>query len=405
MVGIDHTLASIAQREKFAFTSIQAFQAMQEIVRLQGIRGCVLVVTCNRTELWINSEEETQLDLSVVFCDLKAVKKADYQKLLSERQDQEAIQHLFETASGLKSQVWGEDQILAQIKGAIEKAREAKTADEILEKLFQSAITAAKRVKTTIKLTKHDVSVVTKALETIYKERTSLQGLTCLVIGNGEIGRKTAAALAAEGAKVTVTLRQRGLNLNLVPEGCQTIAYEERLALLKDADIVVSATISPHYTLKKEQLALWLSSNKRRIFIDLAVPRDIDPAIASFPGVLLLDMDHFGVSYPEPKTNLSCEQAMRMIADCIQDFNKWVKMRQLAPVIQSMALSTTERIVDNLRDELERIDLDQTQKENFTAKLSGVTNKALQNMIYQLRDNLDEAYWEEWLNHPAKIVK
>lgn len=405
MAGIDHTLATLNQREGLAFTLAQARQAMQNAIETYGVNGCVIVSTCNRTELWISEEDDRQTDLRKILCALKEVSLEEYRQYLLVREGMEAITHLFETTSGLKSQVWGEDQILAQIKTSIDKAREAGTADEILEKLFQNAVTAAKKIKTNIKLNPLDASVATRALEAIQKQLPSLQGLECLVIGNGEMGRKIATLLSELGAAVTITLRQNKCNLNLIPEGCRVISYDERLTKLKQAALIVSATSSPHFTLKLEEIKDIISDGRQRLLVDLAVPRDIDPAVGTCPGVSLLDMDKIGGYCLEPTTRKSFWQAKRIIDDQIQEFIKWEKMRNYLPLINQITSATTAKIVGNFSQEIEDLGLDRIQIEALAKILTPVTSKAIKDILYGLKDRIDHVYWEEWFSDLQKAVK
>jgi glutamyl-tRNA reductase len=156
MIGIDHEKASLAEREIFAFTAVQCREAMKTVLELYGVNGCVIISTCNRTELWISEREGSISDLKGILYSLKHVENDNihnYDHLPIIREGLEAYLHLFQAACGLKSQIWGESQILSQVKKSIEEAREVGTADTYLEKLFQMAITSAKKIKTDIKLT------------------------------------------------------------------------------------------------------------------------------------------------------------------------------------------------------------------------------------------------------------
>jgi len=405
MTGIDHTLATLDQREGLAFTFAQAHQAMQKVTETYGVNGCVIVSTCNRTELWISEEDDRQTDVRKILCALKEVSLEEYTHYLLVREGMEAITHLFETTSGLKSQIWGEDQILAQIKTSLDKAREAGTTDEILEKLFQNAVTAAKKIKTNIKLNPLDASVATRALEAIQEQLPCLPGLDCLVIGNGEMGRKIATLLSEMGAAVTITLRQNKCNLNLVPEGCRVISYDERLTKLKQAALIVSATSSPHFTLKLEETRDILCDGRKRLLVDLAVPRDIDPAVGSCPGVGLLDMDKLGISCPEPATRKSFWQAKNIIDDQIQEFIKWEKMRNCLPLINQITSATTDKIVGNFSQAIEDLGLDRIEIEVLAKILAPVTSKAIKDILYGLKDKIDHVYWEECFSDLHKAVK
>lgn len=395
MTGIDYRQATLAEREVFAFTTAQAETAMQNVVQSPGIQGAVLVSTCNRTELWISAGDDRDIDLGQLLCELKQAPLAQYKNLWIVREGKEAVDHLLATASGLNSQIWGEDQILGQIKSSLEKAREAGTTDQVLEKLFQTAITCGKKIKTQIRLTSVDVSVATKAVEIIEEQFPSLKEPECLVIGNGEMGRMVAGLLVKRGAKVTVTLRQYKRGISPIPDGCASIPYDDRLEKIKDTDIIVSATSSPHYTVKLGEVKEILTDQKQRLFLDLAVPRDVDPALKKFPNVRLLDTDSLGYSSPEDSHSASLASARQIIAEYREEFLKWSKARELLPVIQEIAFSVSEKVKGDLSKEIAGLSLSTEQKRRFELKLGSVTTKAVQNALFLLKDNLDDDMWVE----------
>ena len=142
------------------------------------------------------------------------------------------MEHLFYLTSGLKSQILAEDQIITQVKDALALSREAYCTDNVLEVLFRMAVTAAKKVKTQVSFSRANSSVIHQAIERLEDQGFSLQGKTCMVIGNGEMGKVTALALKEAGADVTVTVRQYRSGIVTIPQGCDRINYGERLEFL-----------------------------------------------------------------------------------------------------------------------------------------------------------------------------
>lgn len=169
-----------------------------------------------------------------------------------EREEGEAIEHLFYLTSGLKSQILAEDQIITQVKDALSMARDVYCTDNVLEVLFRMAVTAAKRVKTEVVFSRGNSSVIHQAIQKLREAGYSLDGITCMVIGNGEMGKVAALALAEAGAHVTVTVRQYRSGIVSIPKGCDRINYGERMEFFPSCDLVVSATASPNFTLTKE---------------------------------------------------------------------------------------------------------------------------------------------------------
>ena len=206
MIGIDHNKASVEYREMFSFTKAGIREALEILKDETGIDGAVILSTCNRLELWISAKEGVDISLYDELCSLKHITEGDYRNLFVIRQDEEAITHLFETACGLRSKIIGDDQIISQVKDALSLSREVFCTDKVLETLFRNAIAAGKKVKTDVHLTNNDASAVTGTIKLLKRQGYDISSLTCMVIGNGEMGKLAANALIAEGADVTVSV-------------------------------------------------------------------------------------------------------------------------------------------------------------------------------------------------------
>ena len=150
MIGIDHNMAPVDIRAKFAFTKKNAGEAMEKIKNQNGIYGCVILSTCNRMELWASTKADWNGTLLEELCKIKEVDPTQYGEYFVERNEEEAVDHLFHLTSGLKSMILAEDQIITQVKDALTLAREAFVTDNVLEVLFRKAVTAGKKVKTTV---------------------------------------------------------------------------------------------------------------------------------------------------------------------------------------------------------------------------------------------------------------
>uniref|UniRef100_UPI00286F1E87 glutamyl-tRNA reductase n=1 Tax=Anaerosporobacter sp. TaxID=1872529 RepID=UPI00286F1E87 len=306
MVGIDHSKASIEYREQVSFTYHEATTAMNQIMQWypEEITGCILLSTCNRTELYISCEDEG-IEPYEILCRIKGIDPAQYQDLNTQRRGKAVVEHLFLLACGLKSKVFGEDQIITQVKDALANAREAETTDIVLEKLFQMAITAAKKVKASVHLTAVNASVVENMIAVLTKEFSTIEGLPCLVIGNGEIGRLAATRLLQSNAKVTMTLRQYKSREVNIPLGVHCIDYQERYEVLPNMSIVVSATTSPHHTIRYEDAYEILDDGKKRVLIDMAVPRDISRRLSELENIQVYNIDSLGGVSTETINNQS----------------------------------------------------------------------------------------------------
>lgn len=318
MAGIDHSLASIDIREKFSFTKTALEAAYERLLDNESVEGAVILSTCNRTEIYLSCGNGCRLNPFELLCDILEVDFDRYKTLHKLRTGDSVIRHLCSLACGMKSQIWGEDQIITQVKNAIVSAREFKSADSILEVLFRTAITAAKKVKTNVALNSRESSVVIKALDVI-KEHSEIKNV--LVIGNGEIGRLMTETLVQNNYNTTITLRQYRYSENIVPQNANVANYSDRYLSLNHADCVVSATLSPHHTLEYEEITKLKCYPK--LFIDLAVPRDIDPKISLLTNTKLYDIDSL-CSDEIAKSHIKQQMDAEVIIEkYIEDYHNW----------------------------------------------------------------------------------
>lgn len=403
MVGIDYKKASMEEREVFAFSAHTCISAMSWLKEKYILSGCILLSTCNRTELWISYEQLEQSDNKLfispfeMLCSLKQVSMDRFQNIVVEREGKEAVMHLFRLACGMESKIFGEDQILTQVKNALFLARENEMEDSVLERLFQTAITAAKKVKTEIHLAKKDTSVVEVMLKKLYKllgEVPSLKGVSCLVIGNGEIGRLSALRLLEEGAEVTMTLRQYKDHSAIIPYGCKVIAYQERLVGLTKYDVIVSGTSSPHYTLKYEEAEPLLNDGKKHILFDLAVPRDISTRLLELPNLIGYDIDSLEGNVKEKIKKEEIEQAENILTEYFLEYKKWYYFRELVPAVYGISRTAAHQINQRLLKPLRKLEVAEKEKEDLEKITKAAAEHVISSMLYGLREHLDMEYWD-----------
>lgn len=319
MSGLDCHRVPLDQRQRLAFSPTAAERLLLWLREQAGVEGCVLLSTCNRTELYLSGEGETPWRL---LCRGAGIPAAEMEAFFVTRCGEDAAGHLLEVACGLHSQILGEDQIITQVRKAMELALHAKTTDPTLAALFRAAVTAGKRARTEVSVARADRSMGSRCRDILEKELGGLSGKKILVIGNGQMGRLAAQLLRDSGAGVWVTLRTYRHGQTLVPAGCNTVNYEDRIKALEEMDAVVSATTSPHYTLTAAQLEM--TAHKPRVAVDLAVPRDIDPACGAV--ITCYDTDSLGADAPGSPQEL---EAMAAIArQELMRFVQWQR-RQL----------------------------------------------------------------------------
>ena len=338
MAGLDHSLASVALREKFSFTKTAVADAVAEFARKPGVRGAVLLSTCNRTELYLSLEDDQNVAPDRLLCTAAGHPYEGYAFVI--REDEEAVRHLMEVASGLRSRILGEDQILSQVKTAAEISRQAQACDSALATLFRTAVTCGKQVKTNGHLTGVATSASHIAVKAAQARLGSLSGKKGLVIGNGEMGRLAAGLLRDAGCTVSVTLRSYHHGETVVPAGCSVISYDDRYQAMSGMDLVISATTSPHHTIYRQDFLNIPSAPG--LLIDLAIPRDIEPSTGDLPGVTLLNVDDLGENLGADAEAI--QQAQETISEYMERFHQWRVYRESLPALEEVKAALRQRI-------------------------------------------------------------
>ncbi|MBQ8306115.1 MAG: glutamyl-tRNA reductase [Blautia sp.] len=386
MIGIDHNRAPVDVRALFAFTRKLSGEAMERLKGCPGIDGCVILSTCNRLEIWASSKDGAP-DLLGWLCADKEVEIEKYRDLFVSREDKDAVEHLFYLTSGLRSQIIGEDQIITQVKDALTVAREHFATDSVMEVLFRMAVTAGKRIKTEVTFSHGSRSVIHDAIEKLDRQGFSVRGKTCMVIGNGEMGKVASSALLDEGADVSVTIRQYRSGIVDIPWGCKRINYTDRMELFPRCDLVVSATASPNFTLRTEQVAD-ATLFKPVILIDLAVPRDIEPEVGNLPGITLYDMDSFGSDRVLEEQQGSLEQADAIVREQMDEFYGWLDGRDVIPRLQKLQQDAVEDLYVRIEKTFRKAEIPDEEREKLEKTVRTAAGKVMNKMMFGLRDNL-----------------
>ena len=403
MIGIDHTTAPVEIREKFSFTTTVQSEIMADAASLPGVQGALLLSTCNRTELWVHCRGEAQPPLCDCLCRAAGTDAAQYHDRFRCRRGEEAVAYLFHTASGLQSQIFGEDQILTQVKEALDRARSALHTDTVLEVLFRMAITAAKKVKTGMQTSTANTGAVGTCMEMLRAEGYTFQGRRCLVIGNGKMGKLAAQALHSAGADVTVTVRQYRSGVVEIPVGCHRIDYGRRMELLPSCDLVVSATTSPNVTIKYDDVtaAAW---KEGLIFVDLAVPRDIEPKIAELPGVRLFDIDSFQAPQSEELQHLR-QQAEEILSEQIQEFITWYDCRDMIPLTNTLSEKFAVDSLSRMESAFRGLPLDSEAATTLRMQIEDMAQKQFRKLLFAVRDEAGASAFRQCLGAVEKLYE
>lgn len=323
--GVDWETAALAERERCAAVANRAHDIVAHAMSFDGIRGVVLLRTCNRFEWYADVEQgvSTQDVAAELMGVVGLPSKAPSLFSVSGRA---AVSRLMEIASGVRSQILGEDQIISQVREAQKEAREAHVMTPVLETLFRMAVTAGKAVRTKVKFHAVPASSARKAVELVEERLGGLEGKRALVIGNGEMGRLAAELLIGAGASTRITLRSYRHGQTTVPAGCATVPYEERARAIGECDVLVSATKSPHCTVTESMLSGL--ENRPAIIVDMAIPRDVEEGCGNFDDVELLDMDDLKDDVSDARSP-QIALARSIIERYIGDFEEWQRNRDL----------------------------------------------------------------------------
>lgn len=324
MAGIDYSLAEIDLREKFSLTN----ESLEDVYRcLKGdpsVLGAVIISTCNRSEIYLSLKEQDKRDPFEILCWVLNLPEEYCGKAHHLRRGMDVFRHLALLGCGAKSQIWGEDQIISQVKNSISISRNFHAADSYLEVLFRTAITAAKKIKSNIIFSHSERSVADQALDIL--ENESPRPNRVMVIGNGEIGRLCALKFKEANFETWMTLRSYKHGRMEPVEGVTTIDYNERYDRMPLFDAVISATLSPHFTL--EYSLFYKILKKPKLMIDLAVPRDIDPRIGTLEGIKLFDIDTMAKDKILENHAKLMEQMESYLQKYQEDFQKWYEYKE-----------------------------------------------------------------------------
>lgn len=295
--GIDYEKASLSSRELFSFTKTQQEDFYLFLRTKPEVSGGILLSTCNRMELFISWKQDCPLTPFSLIAEFLAIKEDEYTHLLKNYTGKEVLFHLCYLSSGLKSQIFGEDQIITQVKLAQTMARSFQVTDSYLEVLFRLGITCGKKIRTELHLTQRDTSMSHQ----VARHCKELGISSVLVIGNGEMARHVSEILLANSCRVTMSVRRYKHTEVALPRGVEGIDYEKIYQCMPKVEGIISATLSPHFTIDYKRFQEL--SQKPKYLFDLAVPRDIDPNIGEIPEIKLWNVDDLsqgaGTEYQE----------------------------------------------------------------------------------------------------------
>lgn len=398
VIGVNHKTCPIEMRERVAFINSKKIEGLQTLLD-KGIEEAVILSTCNRSEIYIYAEsiEEAAEKVIQFYMDFFCV--PDIKEYIFVKKLDEAIRHLFRVTAGLDSIVIGEDQILGQVKEAQETAMENGASKKVLNKLFREAITTAKLIKSQTKISENPLSISRIAVKFLEAKEGSLKGKTALVIGTSKMNELTIKYLLEEKLdKIYVTNRNHMKAVSLADqyEGLTSIDYDKRYEVLSKVDFVISATASPHIILKAEHIR---PLHKTVYMMDIAMPRDIDPAIDTLPYAHVYDIDDLK-AISETNTTKRIElahYAEKIIDERMKKLKEWMGNLKIDPIVR--ALSERCEVIKNHTLEYidKKVELEEKEKEILEKQIECALKRIVREPIVKLKETEDKAKQETYI--------
>jgi len=399
VVGLNHRTSPVAMREHLCVSKSDLPEVLQALRSHSEIQATVVLSTCNRLEIYAAVDDVGAG--SRVLKEFLIRRWQDGNKLNSREtleqhtyvySCQEAIIHLFRVAAGLDSQIIGETQILGQVREAYEQALCARSTNSVLNVLFQQAITTGKRARSQTDISLHAVSTGYAAVELAKQLWGQLSGRTVMILGAGEIGELTVKHLVACGASsVIVSNRSFDRALELASQfGGEARKFDQLIKSLEQADIVISCTAADHYVVHGRQVeaAMQARQGKPILFIDIAVPRDIEPVVANVSGVHLYDIDDLSmvVNANLQERRLESAKAEAIVQEEYQKFGSWLNERTIIPTVAALKGKADLIKQEEIRRALNRLGKVSEREEKIVVSMANsIVNRLLHDPILGLK--------------------
>ena len=390
-LGINHKTASVAVRERVAFSPEQLPEALRQLCRMVGSREAAILSTCNRSELYLEMENVQPQAVLDWLAQFHQVPLEDLQACAYVHSDDQAIQHMMRVACGLDSLVLGEPQILGQIKVAYDVAREAGTLGPLLGRLFQATFSTAKTVRTDTAIGENPVSVAFAAVSLARQIFTDLSQSQALLVGAGETITLVARHLHEQGVKNIVVANRTLERATLLADefSGQAIVLADIPDALVNSDIVISSTASQLPILGKGAVerALKLRKHKPIFMVDIAVPRDIEPQLGELDDVYLYSVDdlHEVVTENLKSRQGAAKAAEELVVQGTSDFMSRLRELEAVDVLRAYR-QQGERLRDEELARVQRALANGTSPEDALAQLArGLTNKLLHTPSVQIK--------------------
>ncbi|MBN2290039.1 MAG: glutamyl-tRNA reductase [Candidatus Glassbacteria bacterium] len=391
--GLNHKIAPVQLREKLAFSAAELEGRLRKMQAENALEEVAVLSTCNRTEVYVYSQEEEQAVKGI-----EGVLGGKYGKEVSLGsghfyflQDLQAVSHLFRVASSLDSMVLGESQILGQVREAYRLAQDSRTAGRVLSRLFQQAVKVGKRARAETAIGVGAVSVSSAAVDLARKIFGDLSGRQAIILGAGETSELTLSLLVNQGVDTVLVANRtysKAVQLAVAYHG-SAVGYDEFPKFLSQVDILISSTGAPGFILGPQRVGRTLQDRARPIFmIDLAMPRDIDPALADYENCFLYNLDDLEDVVRQNATERTSQVGLveEIVASETADFMRWYESLAVVPLLRSLH-ENAERIrsaeVDKALNKLGH--LSPEDRERVERLTSQIVKKVLHSPTSRLR--------------------
>jgi glutamyl-tRNA reductase len=349
-IGVSHKTAPVEVRERLALPEQRAYEFVRDLRGAAAVQEAVAISTCNRTELYLVVSEPVEAESTVLgmLASQAGIRPTGLASAIYSHRNCDAARHLYRVTAGLESMIVGEAEIQGQVKRAYETALLKETTGPLTNRLFKAALATGKRVRTETGIGERQLTLPGVAVALAREELGSLSGREVVIIGTGETSELTARALADSGAHTLfVANRRRDRAVSLARRyGGSSVSFDRLPDALTEADIVVAATASPHLLLEARELSEVMEIRERRplLLIDLAVPRDIDAAVAEIAGVSLHDIDDLEAVIARNRRVRGAEarKAEGIIEEEIQHFAAWLGSLEVLPTLAALRVKSTE---------------------------------------------------------------
>jgi len=406
-LGVNHKTAPVEIREKYAFKGEELENSLLKLNTLSSIEECMILSTCNRVEIYFTSRTPNPFkEVYDFLVDTKNANLDEINKFFYKKEQKEAVKHGFFVASSLDSMVIGEPQIVGQFKDAYHIAKELGTIGTVMDRFCQTALKVSKRVRTETGISKNAVSISFAAVELAKKIFGNLSGKKIAIIGAGEMAELAVKHLVSNGAsKVFVVNRTLERAKKLAREfGGEAFSLSELEKVLPLADIVISSTGAPGYVLTKENVIPAVKKRSSPMFlIDIAVPRDIDPALNEVEGLYVYDIDDLNevVKANLKERERAAEVAKEIIEEQVERFTKWLKELEIAPLIAELKEKAESVRKEETQKRLAKLNLNEEQLQ----EVENLTRVIINKLLHQPITSVKKKATEEETNYVVQFFK